>query len=263
MSVPSPINGARAAFVFLTRVPVGGFPYTKDDWRWASGHFPLVGAAIGLLLAGVWWCTSGIGALGQAALCVIVSLFVTGAFHEDGLADTADALGGVVSRERVFAILKDSRIGSYGAAALCMALVLRVALLAQLSAIAPVALVISQCVARLPPVWLMRALPYVSDPALARNKNVARAGTPQAVTASLWAVLLVATCVSLGWLRLPAACSAASAAVLVALVCGYRFHARLGGITGDFLGATQQVGECCILLALALEQAHAAFGLSS
>jgi adenosylcobinamide-GDP ribazoletransferase len=261
VNVPAPINGARAAFVFLTRVPVGGFPYSKEDWRWASGHFPLVGAAIGLVLAAVWWCTSGIGALAQAALCVIVSLLLTGAFHEDGLADTADALGGVVARDRIFAILKDSRIGSYGAAALCMALVLRVALLAQLAPIAPVALVVSQAVARLPPVWLMRALPYVSDPALARNKNVARAGTAQAITASSWALLLVTACVSFGGLRLSAACTAAAAAALVSVVCGYRFHARVGGITGDFLGATQQVGECCILLALALEQAHPGLGL--
>lgn len=262
MSVPPAINGARAAFVFLTRLPVGGFPYSKDDWRWASGHFPLVGAVLGALLALVWWCTSGIGALAQAALCVIVSLFLTGAFHEDGLADTADALGGVVSRERVFAILKDSRIGSFGAAALCMALVLRVALLAQLSAIAPAALVISQCVARVPPVWLMRALPYVSDPALAKNKNVARAGTPQAAVASLWAVLVVAGCVLSGGLAPASVAALAPAAVLVALACGYRFHARVGGITGDFLGATQQVGECCILLALALVQAHPALDLS-
>ena len=262
MNVPPPINGVRAAFVFLTRLPVGGFPYTKDDWRWASAHFPLVGSLLGALLALVWWCASGVGALAQAALCVIASLFLTGAFHEDGLADTADALGGVVSRERVFTILKDSRIGSFGAAALCMALVLRVALLAQLSAIAPVALVVSQCVARLPPVWLMRALPYVSDPALARNKNVARAGTPQAVVATLWALLVVSGCVWKGGLAAAGVAAVALAALLVALVCGARFHARVGGITGDFLGATQQVGECCILLAMALAQAHPALGLS-
>ncbi|HEY6561488.1 MAG TPA: adenosylcobinamide-GDP ribazoletransferase [Polyangiaceae bacterium] len=255
MSLPPPINAARAAFVFLTRLPVGGFPYERDDWRWASAHFPLVGAVLGALYAVVWWCSTGIGPLVQAALCVIAGLLLTGAFHEDGLADTADALGGVVPRERVLQILKDSRIGSFGGAALCMALVLRVALLGQLAAIAPAALVVSQCVARLPPVWLMRALPYVSDPAFARNANLARAGTAQVVVASLWAFAVVAGLVVFGWLRLSDAGAVACATVLVAVVCGYRFHARLGGITGDFLGATEQVGECCILLVLAITQA--------
>ncbi|HMJ16063.1 MAG TPA: adenosylcobinamide-GDP ribazoletransferase [Polyangiaceae bacterium] len=255
MTWPPAVKGARAAAVFLTRLPLGGFPYRKEDWQWASAHFPLVGAGIGVLLASVWWCSRGAGALSQAALCVIAALFITGAFHEDGLADTADALGGDVPRERVFVILKDSRVGSFGAAALCMALVLRVSLLAQLSAIAPLALVVSQCVARLPPVWLMRALPYVSDPALARNKNVARAGTPQTWVASGWVVLLVAVLVSVGALRPVDALALALAAGIAALACGYRFYKRVGGITGDFLGATEQVSECCLLLALAIARA--------
>jgi adenosylcobinamide-GDP ribazoletransferase len=254
--LPPAVNGARAAFVFLTRLPLGGFPYRSDDWRWASAHFPLVGAVLGAFLCAVWWCSSGSGPFAQAALCVIAGLLLTGAFHEDGLADTADALGGVVPRERVFVILKDSRIGSFGGAALCMVLILRVSLLAQLSALAPVALVASQCVARLPPVWLLRALPYVSDPELARNTSVARAGTPQALLASAWTLIVLALLIAFDQLRVVQAGSLLIAAAIAGVVCGYRFYKRVGGVTGDFLGATEQVTECAVLLSLAIGSAH-------
>src|SRR5438045_786510 len=111
------VRGLRAAIVFLTRVPAGGFPYREPEWRWAPAWFPLVGAGVGAVAGGVAWLAAGAGSLVAGALAVIASLLVTGAFHEDGLADTADALGGAYDREKLFAILKDSRIGSFGGAA--------------------------------------------------------------------------------------------------------------------------------------------------
>ena len=183
-------RGARAAAVFLTRVPVGGFPYSRADWRWASGWFPLIGAALGVAEAVVFVAARRSGPLAAAALAVIAGLFLTGAFHEDGLADTADALGGAYDRENLFRILKDSRIGSFGSAALTMALILRVALLAQLADAAPVAIIATQCFSRTPPIWLMAALPYVTSDQASRSRLVTRAGWPQAALATGVAVLV-------------------------------------------------------------------------
>jgi len=243
------VRGLRAAIVFLTRIPVGGFPYRDAEWRWAAAWFPLVGALVGAVAGAAAWLAAGAGPLVAGALAVIASLLVTGAFHEDGLADTADALGGAYDRDRLFAILKDSRIGSFGAAALVMSLLLRVALLARLEAGAPLALVMVGAASRVAPVWLMAALPYVSGPD-ARSRPVARGVPPHAVLATaLAAAVLGAAHAALS----PVAALAMVAVSLGAvLLCGWRFHVRAGGITGDFLGATQQVCEAALLLALVL-----------
>jgi adenosylcobinamide-GDP ribazoletransferase len=190
-----------------------------------------------------------------AALAVSAGLLLTGAFHEDGLADTADALGGASDREKLFLILRDSRIGSFGAAALCMVLLLRVALLSGLGALAPVALVLTQALARLPPVWMMALLPSAS-PEGAKTSAVARAGVPQALVASGWIVLLFAAASwVLDWTVLAALVAVAT---LTAAACAARFMRRAGGLTGDFLGATEQVLECSLLLTLAVWRADGA-----
>jgi adenosylcobinamide-GDP ribazoletransferase len=242
------VRGLRAAMVFLTRVPVGGFPYRDAEWRWAAAWFPLVGGAVGAVAGGVAWLAAGAGAFVAGALAVIASLLVTGAFHEDGLADTADALGGSYDRDRLFAILKDSRIGSFGGAALVMSLVLRVALLARLGADAPVALVLVGAVSRVPPVWLMVALPYVSVDS--RSRPVTRGGAPQAALATALAAGVLGAAHAV--LSPVAVLAMVAVSLGTAMLCGWRFHVRAGGITGDFLGATQQVCEAALLLALAL-----------
>ena len=96
---------------FLTRIPVGTLPGSETVWRWSSAWFPLVGALLGALLSLVWLGTLRAGEPVAACLVVTASLWITGAFHEDALADTADALGGASDREQISRILKDSRIG--------------------------------------------------------------------------------------------------------------------------------------------------------
>ena len=182
--MPPIISACRAAFFFLTRIPVGGFPYTPEAWRWSSGWFPFVGLVIGTAMAAVWLAVAGAGVLPAAALVTAVGMLLTGAFHEDGLADTADALGGVVDREKVFEILKDSRIGAFGAACLFITLLLRISLLARLGELAPATvpalIILSQCLARTPPVWLMATIPYVTMDETSKSKLVTRAGYGQA-----------------------------------------------------------------------------------
>jgi adenosylcobinamide-GDP ribazoletransferase len=246
------VRGARAAFVFLTRLPVGGGPYSPGAWRWSPAWFPLVGLVLGAVQGAAFALAARAGSLVAACVAVAVALLLTGAFHEDGLADTADALGGSHDREKLFAILKDSRIGAFGAAALTMALLLRVALLARLGAAAPAALVAVQCASRLAPVALMAFVPYVTPHGRSKSGHVAGAGGAQAVVATTVTLAALAALSAAGAIARVEAAGVLAAGSLAAFACGARFVARAGGLTGDFLGATQQVAECAMLLAVAV-----------
>lgn len=250
-ALPAPLRGVRAAFVFLTRLPVGGFPYQRADFHWAAAHFPLVGALVGAAGAGVFALAFPLGATVAALLSLGTTAFLTGAFHEDGLADTFDALGGSHNQARLFEILKDSRIGTFGAVALLVVLGLKVACL---SALQPpngaVALVLAHAFARVGPVWLLVTHEYVSPDAAAKGKGVAGAGLAQALVASTWALGFVALAVASGG-GVPLTLLAALAAPLaVSALLGVWFRRRAGGVTGDFLGAAEQLGEVAALIVL-------------
>ena len=246
----SPLRASRAAFVFLTRIPVGGFPYQPAEWRWASAFFPLVGAVVGAVAAGVFEWLRPVGALGAAYLALGASLLLTGAFHEDGLADTSDALGGAYDREKVFAILKDSRVGAFGACALVVSIAGRAALLAQAEGRAVEALVLVGAVARAAPVWQMVALPYAT-PDGSKSRSVARAGPAQALVGSSWPLVIGGTLVAIRHLELWRVAAVFLTATVIALFTGWRFKARAGGLTGDFLGATEQLCELAGLAVIA------------
>ena len=250
MNAPPFVRGARAAVTFLTRVPIGGFPYDAAAWRWASAHFPLVGAAIGAVLAVVFAAALPLSPMVAAALALAAGLLLTGGFHEDGLADTADALGGGYDRARILEILKDSRIGAFGGLAIGASMLLRAALLTALAARAPVALVVAHAVSRASPVWLMVALPYATDDARSRSRVVTRAGVIQAAVAQGWALAIVAAAVALTPLTWAGGAVAFATSTVLAAIAGWRFHARVGGVTGDFLGATQQLAEAGALTAI-------------
>jgi adenosylcobinamide-GDP ribazoletransferase len=240
--VSAPLRGARAAFAFLTRIPVGGHPYAETEWTWAPAHFPLVGLVLGGALAAAHRVLWPLGSLADAALVVGASLLLTGALHEDGLADTSDALGGTNDRSRVLDILKDSRVGTYGACALLVSVVGRVALLAQLGRSAVWALPLVGCAARVAPVWQMVALPYVSG-ASSKSRHIVRATLPQALAASAWFAAAAAAALGLHLLSGARVAAFAAALAAVTLVTAWRYARRVGGVTGDFLGATEQLSE--------------------
>jgi adenosylcobinamide-GDP ribazoletransferase len=246
----NPFRATRAAFVFLTRIPVGGFPYTDAEWQWAPAFFPLVGLTLGAALGGIDRALQPLGALAAALGTLAVSMFVTGAFHEDGLADTTDALGGAFDRDKILLILKDSRIGAFGAAALFVSIVGRAVLLARLGTAAPFALAVVGMAARAAPVWQVAALPYVTT-AASKSKGVARAGSAQAIVATVWALAGAAAVVLTGHFTLTRAVAMVGAMVVVVIVSGFRYARRLGGFTGDFLGATEQLCELAGYAALA------------
>jgi adenosylcobinamide-GDP ribazoletransferase len=247
---------ACVALQFLTRVPVPRWVGFDPAWLQAClRHFPLVGAAVGIWAAAVLWAALALWPpLVAAALSVLATVWLTGAFHEDGLADTCDGLGGAVSRARALEIMKDSRIGSYGAVGLVLALVLKVATVAALAeggaAAAAAALVWGHAASRAAPVLLVWRLPYAGDPEHAKAKPLAtQIGGVGVTVALVWLGVLAAT---LRWalptLRAPLALSAV-AGLLATLWCARWLRRRLGGFTGDTLGATQQIVELAILLA--------------
>jgi len=243
----------RAAMIFLTRIPVGGFPYSRREWAWSSAHFPIVGALLGAATGLVFLLARPVGALAAGVLAMGASMLLTGAFHEDGLADTSDALGGAFDRDKLRAILKDSRVGTYGAAALCVSIGGRAALVAALAdrsfGAVLAAFAVVGATARVGPVWQMVVLPYATDQG-AKSRDVTRAGTAQALVATSWALIVCAVATFAGtftWARLLAM---VAAQLVVTVVTGYRYLVRLGGIAGDFLGATEQLCELAGLAVL-------------
>jgi adenosylcobinamide-GDP ribazoletransferase len=238
------ISSLLAAFTFLTRIPLPGATRVDADLLARSAvWFPLVGAAVGaigaLVLVGaarVW------SAPVAAALSLLATVLVTGAFHEDALADTADGLGGGQTRERMLEIMRDSRIGSYGAVALVISLALRMGCLTMLVApeAAP-AVVGAHVLARWSSLPLIGFLPYVR--AQGAGKPFVGGVTPvRVLTGTVLAALLAA--VALG----PDALVAGVAAGIVTALAGVFFRNRLGGITGDCLGAANQAVELTVYL---------------
>lgn len=242
------------ALQFLTRLPVR---LSRFEPAWLNDcvrHFPLVGALVGAAGAAVLVGASQFWPSWVAAvLALAATVALTGGFHEDGLADTFDALGGVVPREKALAIMKDSRIGSYGALALGLSLLLRAALLAVLATRplmgAVAALLASHALARTAAVGVMVSLPYGGDAEHAKAKPLALAVAPgNFIMALAWCGLLGTGLWAWG-LRLERLLLALAAAAAVAVLMRQWLQRRLGGYTGDGLGATEQLAEIGVLLA--------------
>ncbi|CAM3756631.1 adenosylcobinamide-GDP ribazoletransferase [Roseateles saccharophilus] len=242
------------ALQFLTRLPVR---LSRFEPAWLNDcvrHFPGVGMVVGAIGAVV---LAGAALLWPAWIAAVLALAatvaLTGGFHEDGLADTFDALGGVVPRDKALAIMKDSRIGSYGALALGLSLLLRAALLAVLAARplpgAVAALLASHAFARAAAVGVMVSLPYGGDADHAKAKPLALAVAPRNFGIALaWCGLLA---LALGLLGIQPAhlLLAFAATAAVAWAMQRWLKRRLGGYTGDGLGATEQLAEIAVLLA--------------
>ncbi len=242
------------ALQFLTRVPVPRWQGWRDEWLHDSArHFPAVGLCVGAFAAGVLW----LGAHAWSALIAVLlsmaaTIWLTGAFHEDGLADTCDGLGGAVTRDKALAIMKDSRLGTYGAVGLLLVLALKAAALHNLAvrdlaatlALLPLAHAWSRCAT----VLLLRLLPYGGDAEHAKAKPLAQRvdGLGLAV-ALVWAAL--AALVGSLFLGPQVLLWAALAALATGLWMARWLQQRLGGYTGDALGATQQFCELAIYLA--------------
>lgn len=247
MTPVSAFRGAPAALALLTRIPVPTRWHVADSSA-AVPWMPAVGLVIGLFVAGAWRVCQPLGSAVAAVSVLTLSVLVTGALHEDGLADTADALGGATSSARVFEILKDSRIGSFGAVATALSVAWRLVLLVTLGSRAPVALVVSHTLARLAPVWLLSTLPYVTPRPVSKSRIQGKSSVRMALFATAFAVTALGAAIWLGGLTPWLAAAVLLASAGVTAVLGRYFFLRCGGITGDFLGATEQVIEVVTLL---------------
>ena len=236
------MNGFLGAVQFLTRIPLR-LPAGVDHARvvpWFGIVGLLIGAAVGVTAAGL----SQLVPVAVAAACaVVVGLLVTGAFHEDGLADIADAFGGGWTVERRLEILKDSRHGTYGVAALSSSIVLRVVCAASIAApgAAVAAFVAAHGLGRVCAVAAMKVAPPAAASGLGATTTTSLRAAPTFVGA---AAAVGGAAVVSGWWILPflvAALVGTTAVVVLAV-------RKIGGLVGDVLGAVEQVVECLVLV---------------
>ena len=248
------------AIQFLTRIPVPAFNHYNPQWlHQSSRHFPAVGLLVGLLCASVFWLASLLFTpLVAAVISTAFGIKLTGAFHEDGLADSCDGLGGGLTRERTLEIMKDSRLGTYGVLGLVSALLLKVSLLAAMPLlVAIVALIIGHTASRLLCISLLTLLPYGGEIEHAKAKPMAQQLTPlQGLYSSGWLILaiILVTLIFPNTMQQIGLGKWSLALVLALIATDYMrrlLRRRLDGYTGDGLGATQQLSEIAIYVGLA------------
>lgn len=268
------------AIQFFSRIPVTG---RLADWvgfspamlRASAAHFPGVGVLVGAFVVGLtalllaWLPPSPLAPLVAAVLGTVLSVMVTGGFHEDGLADVADGLGGSYDRDRALLIMKDSRVGAFGVLAVVLALLSKVALLALIGSMSArwmlLGIFAAHVVSRTWPLLLIRLLPHVGDAAGSKSKPLADQISGVAlVAAGIWCIGALALVLAaqaamvsgadVGFVLAPVQplILGVLASGLAWIYMGRLLWRRLQGFTGDGLGATQQVCEIAFYLGVAL-----------
>jgi adenosylcobinamide-GDP ribazoletransferase len=241
------------AIRFLTVLPV---PASADapepDWlARAMKYFPIVGAGIGAASAIVFLVASEFWSpLIAALLAITTGIVITSALHEDGLADTADSFGGGWTVEKRLAIMKDSRIGTYGALALGLGVALRIAALAILPVFAGAAALIAvHAAARAMPVLVMNRLPYSGD---TNTMKVSYADVPVRPDELIFALIVVALAsIPLALVSVASLTAGLLLGVILAALLARWSRRLIGGYTGDVLGAVEQLFEIGFLLGVA------------
>ena len=243
----------RLAVQFLTRLPVRDLGYTPERMARTPKWHPAVGALIGAITGVVYLAGAQVWPpLVAVLVSVAAGLLLTGCFHEDGFADACDGLGGGATRERVLEIMRDSRLGTYGVAGLTMMLAGKVAVLAALPVWAvPFALVAGHAVSRASSVQVLATSDYVRDHGTGKPVSEGIGGADLRFALLTAALACVPLMMAVG---ITAVLAGAAGLVAGRWLIRSRFERRLGGYTGDCLGAVQQgseVGFCLGLLAWA------------
>ena len=233
---------------FFTRLPVPAWVgHSSEALNRSARYFPAVGLLIGGIGALVYVVATYLWPQPVAVLLAMATtVYATGAFHEDGLADMVDGLGGGWEKPRILEIMKDSRVGSYGVVAMVLALLGKFTLLNSLDgALVRYALLAGHAVSRFCSTALLATMDYVREDLLAKAKPLAtRISGGETLVALLFVV------VSLAWLPTEKALAGCVLAALATLWLAAKFKRWLGGYTGDCLGATQQVSEIAFYLGL-------------
>jgi adenosylcobinamide-GDP ribazoletransferase len=248
------------ALQFFTRLPIPAWVGFDAAWlNQASRYFPLVGVVVAAITGAVYMLTAW---LFPAPVAVVLStaagIYATGAFHEDGFADMCDGFGGGMTPERVLEIMKDSRIGAYGAIGAICLLGLKLVTLAMLPPFAAIgSLFVAHPLSRLMATSLIWRLDYARAEGKAKPLAQKMSGgefTIAALTAAIPALAVVA----MRWLTWSALIAGVIAAAVATIWLARKFVRRIGGYTGDCLGAVQQVSEVMFYLCALASLQHGA-----
>jgi adenosylcobinamide-GDP ribazoletransferase len=245
-----------AALRYFTRLPVPSFGQSEQQQEQqlerAVRYLPLVGVIVGIVGALLTVATAQVLPMPLAILAGMAStLLVTGAIHEDGFADAVDGFGGGRDKDQILEIMKDSRIGSFGAIGITLMLVGKFSALQQIGAwnglrMLGFALIAGHALSRVAPTALMFALHYVREEGNAKSRPLV--GALSVAGLGLAAVCGLAPCLLLwsskAWLAI-------AMATAVTVIAAAYFVRRIGGYTGDCLGATQQLAELAFYFGLA------------
>lgn len=232
------------AISFYTRLP---YPQTLDykQLPQAAVYLPLVGWLVGgscalIFYLADWFWPQTIAAI----LALITGILMTGALHEDGFADVCDGFGGGMDKQRILEIMKDSHIGVYGLLGLLLTLLLKVSVLVAMPAAAvPLVLLVGHSISRLSPLLLMQHYTYAREQDSKASEAVYQPNFKELGFATVIALLPL--------VLLPALCALSIIPVLlVTVLLGHYFYRRIGGYTGDCLGASQQVAETIFYLSV-------------
>ncbi len=242
---------------FFTRIPVPSLnDFQESDLNHASKYFPLIGILVGLIGAIVFYCAYLFLPLSIAVLIsMAATIYATGAFHEDGLADSADGLGGGWDKDKIITIMQDSRLGTYGAVALFLMFFAKFQTLHSLNFILiPIALITAHALSRLCAVWMMQSLDYVKISGKAKPLAT-QINMPSLLIANLFGLLPFFTVI------FALNVSNHSHLIILKFVAftlipvwlswfwwRQKIKRWLGGYTGDCLGATQQITELAFYL---------------
>ena len=232
------------AVMFFTRIPINFNKFDEADLNKSTRFFPLVGILVGAVGALVFWLFDILLPLEVAVIMsMAATILLTGAFHEDGLADAVDGLGGGCSREHVLTIMSDSRIGSYGAVALVIALLAKYqALSYQTAALIPASIIAGHALSRLCAVLVMFTQSYVK--AEGKSKPLAAQLNLAELIIAIFFGLLPMVFLEMKYL------AALVPVAVVWLWFSAKIKARIGGYTGDCLGAMQQLTEVAFYIGL-------------
>lgn len=236
------MSGLPAAVAFLTRIPVGGWGRVSVDPAGALPWFPVVGALLGVTIAGIYAAGSILlPPAAAAAIAVAAGVGLTGALHEDGLADTFDALG-AASRAEALRILGDPAHGTYGVLAVVIDTMVRVLALGSLRPLPALGvLAAAHALGRAGAVGLLVAAPAAKDHGMGARFGSGLSRRPAIVAAAAGMALAG---VGMGLWAVPAAVLTVAGAALL----GRAAIRRFGGITGDVVGAVEQAGEVAVLI---------------
>jgi len=233
---------------FFTRLPVPAWVgHSAETLNGSARWFPAVGLVVGGIAALVYLAALQLWPQPVAVLLAMAAtLYATGAFHEDGLSDAADGLGGGWDKLRILEIMKDSRVGSYGVVALWLGLTGKFVLLAALDpALVPTALLAGHALSRGCATLLLATMDYVRDDEQSKARPLAQRLAPGALLFALAFALA-----PLLWLPWPQAVVGLLLALLTTAWLAEKFRRWLGGYSGDCLGATQQMAEIAFYLGL-------------